>query len=77
MRRDFTTILEELGIDRLSVPDRLALIGQIWDTLASDDEWPLPDWHLPELQERLATADADPGAAIPWSIVKARLVRRS
>ena len=59
-------ILNELGIDRLSVAERLESIGQIWDTLPSDEELPIPEWHIRELERRLADADADPGAAIPW-----------
>ena len=70
-------ILSELGIDRLSVAERLELIGEIWDTLPSDAELPIPDWHIRELERRLAAADADPGAAIPWEAVKARLVKGS
>jgi putative addiction module component (TIGR02574 family) len=69
--------LTELGIDRLSVADRLELIGQIWDTLPPDAEIPIPDWHIRELEKRLAAADADPGAAIPWETVKARLTGKS
>jgi putative addiction module component (TIGR02574 family) len=69
--------LDKLGIDQLSVPERLELIGRIWDTLPTDAELPIPDWHIRELEKRLAAADADPGAAIPWETVKARLSRRS
>jgi putative addiction module component (TIGR02574 family) len=69
--------LEALGIDRLSVAERLELIGQIWDTLPPDAEYPIPDWHIRELEKRVAAADADPGAAIPWETVKARLVNES
>lgn len=69
--------LTELGIDRLSVTDRLELIGQIWDTLPPDAELPISDWHIRELEKRLAAADADPGAAIPWETVKARLAGKS
>ena len=69
--------LEQLGIDRLSVPDRLDLIGQIWDSIdAGEDVPPIPDWHRRELDRHLAAADADPGAGIPWEVVKARLADR-
>jgi putative addiction module component (TIGR02574 family) len=65
--------LSDLGIDRLSIPERLELIGQIWDTLPPDAELPIPDWHIRELDKRLAAADDDSGAAIPWETVKAQL----
>jgi putative addiction module component (TIGR02574 family) len=66
--------LQQFGIDRLSIPERLELIGQIWDSIAeADEELPLPDWHRLELERRRADAEADPGAGIPWEIVKDRL----
>jgi putative addiction module component (TIGR02574 family) len=57
--------LRELGIDRLSVAERLELIGAIWDSLP-DSEVPVPESHARVLGERIAAADADPEAAIPW-----------
>lgn len=68
--------LDELGVDQMSVPERLELIGRIWDTLPLDADLPLPDWHVRELERRIAAADADPGAAIPWEAVKSRLLGR-
>jgi putative addiction module component (TIGR02574 family) len=58
----------------LSVEQRLELIGELWDSIPdSVDELPVPDWHREELERRLAAADADPDAAIPWEQVKNRL----
>ena len=59
--------LEELGIDRLSVPERLDLIEQIWDSLpeaVAPDE--VPEWHKEVLAKRLAEAEANPGGGVPW-----------
>ncbi len=70
--------LQQFGIDCLSVPERLELIGEIWDSLdAGNESGPIPDWHRRDLERRLATADADPDAGIPWEVVKARLADRS
>ena len=70
--------LQQLGIDRLSIAERLELIGQIWDSLPeAEEDLPLPDWHRSELEHRRAAAEADPGAGIPWEVVKARLADRS
>jgi putative addiction module component (TIGR02574 family) len=65
-------ILSELGIDRLSVAERLELIGEIWDTLPSDAELPIPDWHIRELERRLTAVQANLKAAVPWESVKSR-----
>lgn len=59
--------IEALGIDRLSVGERLDLIEQIWNSLpeqVSPEE--VPDWHLAELARRRAEADVSPGAGKPW-----------
>lgn len=59
--------LEALGIDRLSVRDRLELIEQIWDSLpehVNPDE--VPEWHLADLAKRRAEADAAPRVGKPW-----------
>ena len=62
-----TATIEALGIDRLSVRERLELIEEIWDSLpaaVSADE--IPAWHLKELAKRRAEAEAAPGAGKPW-----------
>jgi putative addiction module component (TIGR02574 family) len=67
------------SFEHLSIPERLELIGQIWDTIVDADDTaatPIPDWHLKELDKRLASADAHPEAAISWEEVKARLTRK-
>lgn len=70
--------LQQLGIDRLSLAERLELMGQIWDTLPeADGNLPIPDWHRRELERRRAAAEADAGAGIPWEVVEARLADRS
>jgi putative addiction module component (TIGR02574 family) len=59
--------IEALGIDRLSVGERLELIEQIWNSLPESvepDE--VPAWHLAELAQRRADAEANPGVGRPW-----------
>ncbi len=59
--------LEALGIDRLSVNERLELIEQIWDSLPEQvvpEE--VPEWHLAELAKRRAQAEAQPGLGKAW-----------
>lgn len=65
--------LEDFGIDRLSVRERLELIEQIWDSLPEQvqpDE--VPASHLAELARRRAEADASPQAGKPWRDAVAR-----
>ena len=70
-------LTEQFGIDRLSPQQRYQLIGLIWDSLPDDAPFSPPNWHLRELERRVAAADADPGAAEPWEVVLARLSRKS
>jgi putative addiction module component (TIGR02574 family) len=68
--------LEQFGIDRLTPAERIELIGLIWDSIPDDVPFTPPDWHIRELERRVAAADADPGAAEPWEAVLARLSRK-
>jgi len=68
--------LEQFGIDRLSPQERFELIGLIWDSIPDDAPFTPPEWHVQELERRIAAADADPGAAEPWEVVLARLSRK-
>jgi putative addiction module component (TIGR02574 family) len=65
--------IEALGIDRLSVRDRLELIEQIWDSLPEQvNVEEVPAWHLAELVKRRAEAEASPCAGTPWRDALAR-----
>ena len=58
----------------LTIEQRMELIGELWDSIPDSlDDLPVPEWHKAELNRRLAAADADPNAAIPWEEVKERL----
>jgi putative addiction module component (TIGR02574 family) len=69
--------LSQFGIDRLDAQQRVELIGLIWDSLPDDAPYTPPDWHIQELERRIAAADANPDAAEPWEVVLARLSRSS
>ena len=66
--------LEQLGIGKMSVPERLELIGLIWDSITDAGlDAPVPDCHRRELERRLAAMEANPDRAVPWEEVQARL----
>jgi putative addiction module component (TIGR02574 family) len=59
--------VESLGIDQLSVADRLELIEQIWNSLPEQvDPQEVPPWHLAELSKRRAEAEVQPRHGKPW-----------
>lgn len=62
-------------ISRLSPEERLALIGQLWDSL-HDGEVSLSAPQRTELERRLATSDQDRTRAVTWEQLRSELVRR-
>jgi putative addiction module component (TIGR02574 family) len=69
--------LAELGIDRLSIEDRLCLAQAIHDSVAEEVErTPLSEAQRAELERRLADSIARPEAVTPWEEIKARALAR-
>ena len=72
-----SSLLTSLGIDRLSVVERLQLVQEIWDSIApSAEQLPLTQAQRDELDRRLAALEADPTKVIPWEEVEARALAR-
>ena len=68
--------LEELGIHRLSVAERLALVSRIWDSLAEPVEELPTAVQADELDRRAEDDDANPDDVVPWEQVKAEALAR-
>ena len=62
-------------IVRLSPPERLALIAQLWDSL-DHDQIPLTPAQRDEINRRLSTLDHDRGNGITWTALNAELEER-
>lgn len=63
--------IRELGIDQLSIEDRLAVAQQLWDSVAADlERQPLTEAQRIELERRVAAADANPDEGVPWEVVR-------
>lgn len=61
-----------LGLDKLSRDERLALVQEIWDSIAVEPSSSLlTETQRKELQKRLVEDDASPDDLIPWEQVKA------
>ena len=69
--------LTKSEIAAMSPEDRLELIDDLWNSFAGDPaELPTPDWHREVIEERLADAERNPGAGVPWEVVKAEMVEK-
>lgn len=71
------TRMQELGIDRLGVDERLDLMHEIWESLAAEPgRTHLTHARRRELVRRLAEHEANPGDVVSWEEVKAEALAR-
>jgi putative addiction module component (TIGR02574 family) len=69
--------IKSLGIDRLPIEQRLALVEEIWDSIAADSAAvPLTEAQRAELQNRIDDDDRHPDDIVPWEQVKAASLSR-
>jgi putative addiction module component (TIGR02574 family) len=69
--------VKALGIDRLSLEERLALMQEIWDSIEEEQQVAsLTPAQETELKRRLAAHKANPGNVIPWEQIKAEALAR-
>jgi putative addiction module component (TIGR02574 family) len=69
--------LEDLGIDKLPIPDRISLAQDIWDSIANSPRAVgLSDEQRQELDRRLQNHAADPNTVMPWDQVRSEAIRR-
>jgi putative addiction module component (TIGR02574 family) len=62
----------------LPVPDRMALVEQIWDSIAEDQaEFQLTNAQKAELDRRLARRESSGPRGSDWGDVKRRIVGES
>ena len=62
------------GIDRLSVEEKILLVEELWDSIASEAEKvPISASQLEELDKRLDKHASDPGKCLSWEEVKQRI----
>ena len=69
--------MKELGIDRLSIDERLALLQEIWDSInAEPGQTHLSEAQRSELERRLAEHQNNPGDVVPWEQIRAEALAR-
>jgi putative addiction module component (TIGR02574 family) len=72
-----SSLLSSLGIDRLSVVERIQLVQEIWDSLVPDaEQLPITEAQRLELDRRLAALEANPDDVVSWEEVEARALAR-
>ncbi|PZN82776.1 MAG: addiction module protein [Candidatus Methylumidiphilus alinenensis] len=69
--------LQTYGIDRLPFAERIALVQEIWDSIAAEAEnHALTLSQRDEIDRRMASHESNPQAAIPWERVEAEALAR-
>ncbi len=68
-------VLNQDELARLTPPERLALIAQLWDSLEGD-QLPLTTAQQAELDRRLERLEQDRRDGITWAELKAELEHR-
>lgn len=58
----------------LSMSEKLQLLEDLWDDIASDPAAvPLPDWQKEELNRRKQNLLQNPGSALSWDEIQRRI----
>jgi putative addiction module component (TIGR02574 family) len=72
-----SAILQQLGIDRMTIGERITLAQEILDNVAAEQPRPpLSEAKKRELDRRLADHAANPADAVPWEEVEAAALAR-
>ena len=71
------TTLVKANVLSLSIPERLQLVEDIWDTIAEvPEEVSLTDEQKVELDRRLDAYHLNPNEGSPWGVVRERILSR-
>ena len=64
-------------ISQLSTPEKILLLEDLWESIASDDsEIPVPESHKEELDRRLERHNNSPGELLSLEQLQALIERR-
>lgn len=64
-------------IAKLSVPEKILLVEDLWDSIARDDKKiPMPESHKKELDARFARHSVSPGELLTLEELKDRIEAR-
>jgi len=70
-------VLQDLGIDRLPIEQRVALVQEIWDSIAREVGMlpPTPDEQR-ELESRVAEDEISPADITTWDAIRSDALQR-
>jgi putative addiction module component (TIGR02574 family) len=69
-----TQLIDLSEIKALSIPQRILVVEEIWDSIAAEqDHVPLTSAQREELDRRLLASESDPTEGSSWEEVKSRI----
>lgn len=69
--------LQSLGINKLSVDEKIVLVNAIWDSIAAEPHPPLlTEEQRRELERRLQDAKQNPNDVVSWDEVRDAALKR-
>lgn len=68
------SMMESLGIDRMSRDERLALVEAIWNSIAAESKPLLREAQRDELERRRMEDEQTPDDVVPWDEAKTRIL---
>ena len=69
-----TQILDRLDIRKLSIEERIQLVGEIWDSIADEEGlFELTEAQREEIERRMNSYRDGHDHGIPWEVVKNRI----
>lgn len=64
-------------ISRLSVPEKILLVEDLWDSIAADEaSVTVPQSHMEELDRRIKAYESRPGNLLSLEELRSRIERR-
>ena len=64
-------------IDKLTIPEKIILVEEIWDSISLDEpNIPIPQSHIEELNKRLTHYNSDPGILLSLEDLQVRIENR-
>ena len=65
------------GISKLSTPEKILLVEDLWDSISSDEAAvPVPESHKSELNRRLKRYESAPGILLSLDELRVKIEKR-
>ena len=70
-------LMTDLQLDRLSLLDRVTLVHELWDSIATSRQlMPLTEAQRAELARRVQDDEDFPDDVVPWDDIRAAAIER-